>query len=55
MNRIFRRPAPGFTGYAGLMLFAVAYLGVLAVVIAPDQLRPGAAIAPSAALASASD
>jgi hypothetical protein len=34
MNRFFRQPSPGFANHIALALFAVAYLGVLAIVFA---------------------
>lgn len=55
MNRLFRNSAPGLSGYVALLLFAVAYLGVLAVVFAPDQLRHRGIAPATAALAAASD
>jgi hypothetical protein len=38
MKRLFREPQPGPSGYAALMVFALAYIGVMAMVIAPDQV-----------------
>jgi hypothetical protein len=35
MNRLFRRPETGLSGYAALAIFAAAYLSALAIVLAP--------------------
>lgn len=42
MTRLFRRPDPGLTDYAGLMLFGIVYLAAIALV-----LSPGSFIAPA--------
>lgn len=39
MKRLFRQPDLGPSGYSALIVFAVAYLAVLALVIAPDQVK----------------
>lgn len=41
MTRLFRTPRPGFAGWAGLALFAAAYLSALALVLAPAELVTG--------------
>lgn len=38
MNRLFRHSNPGLSGYAALALFAVAYLSVMALIIAPRSM-----------------
>lgn len=38
MNRLFRQSQSGIGSYAALLLFALAYLGALALVLAPDSL-----------------
>lgn len=39
MKHLFRQTGPGRTGYSALIVFALAYLAVLALVVAPDQVR----------------
>lgn len=38
MKHLFRQPHPGLSGYAALLVFALAYIGAMAVVIAPDRV-----------------
>lgn len=42
MNRLFRQPGVGFSGYLALGLFAAAYLAALALVLAPGQIAQSA-------------
>jgi len=39
MKRLFRQPDFGPSGYSALMVFAVAYAVVAALVVAPDQVK----------------
>ena len=39
MKHLFREPDAGLSGYAALAAFALAYVAVMAVVIAPDQVK----------------
>lgn len=42
MNRIFRTPTPGFSGYAALAVFLAAYLAAATLILAPGTLLPAA-------------
>lgn len=39
MKRLFRQPDLGRSGYRALIVFALAYLALLALVIAPEQVK----------------
>lgn len=39
MKRLFRQPDLGTSGYSALIVFALAYFAVLALVIAPDEVK----------------
>lgn len=49
MNRLFHRRDPGLADYAGLVLFAVAYLAAVTLILAPGAVtgtpRPAEALA----------
>lgn len=38
MSRLFRQPSRGVSGYAALILFAVAYVAAISLVVTPDTL-----------------
>ena len=45
MTRLFRQPKDTFRGYCALALFAVAYLGAVALILSPGSLWTGPTVA----------
>ncbi|MFT4150319.1 MAG: hypothetical protein QM656_08985 [Paracoccaceae bacterium] len=43
MNRLFRSPAPGKSGYVALAIFVFGYLGMMTLVVAPQIALPSRA------------
>ena len=45
MTRLFRQPKDSFRGYCSLALFAVAYLGAVALILSPGGFWTGPVLA----------